>query len=468
MDPSATSRQLARRIRLRRRQRGWSAQQLADACADTGLESLTRATIAKIESGTRQSVTADEIAVLARVLRTSPTELLAAESAAEALFSALLDLSRQAGNPSIGELAQTLELPRTELSELFRGRMLPTWQMLGPVVHALSGDSTQFHELWRRASEGDGPRLLSELAAEEAEEAAERGPRQAEPMSPDAVTGTEKVLWMELLDGLRNPETQANPKNRKSFALTLLFLEIGLKMVDEDMEQQSGSSFGWRHLSRERVVRRAMKLAEVGRSDVDGGDARPGPGAFRARWALLADYLQDLVTYALYSPRWREALEFARAELLDGLDDVAAGKKKFSDLIVAVTKKDMALRLRFARYLIFQLTLTVDSTYSRVAQKAHVQFYEVYSQSWVDAYDEALKKLGLTLRPGVNVEALGRLFGCLASGLTMVATETGDDQLTNDENDRPLLAEGVMLMILGAIDTGDGRPSRDGVDGLIG
>jgi transcriptional regulator with XRE-family HTH domain len=451
MDQSATSRQLARRIRLLRGQRGWSAQQLADACAEVGMDSLTRATIAKIESGTRQSVTADEIVVLARVLRVSPASLLAAESAAEALFGALVDLSRQAGSPSVGELAQKLGLPRSALSDLFSGRTLPGWSTLEPVVHALGGDNAQFLELWRRASEGDDARLLSETAA-----GTQQVPRQRE-----------QAPWMDLLEGLRHPETQADPKNRKSFALTLLFLEIGLKMVDEDLGEGSGPGFGWRQISRERVVQGAMKLAKERQSDIDWGDVRSGLGAFKQRWALMADYLQDLVTYALYSPRWREALDFARAELLDGLEDVATGKKKFSDLIVAVAKKDMALRLRFARYLVFQLTLTVDSAYGRVAQKAQSQFYEVYSQSWVETYNEALKKLGFTLRPGVSVEVLGRLFGCLAEGLTVIVTQTGDDLLTKDENDNPLLAQGVMLMILGSIDTGANQSSQDGVDRLI-
>jgi hypothetical protein len=284
--------------------------------------------------------------------------------------------------------------------------------------------------------------------------------------SPGRGIRTEEVPWSELLEGLSNPQAQANPTKRKPFALTLLFLEIGLKMADEDLEQRSGPSFGWRHISRERVVRGAEKLARERHSDLDANGVRPGLGAFRARWPVMADYLQDLVTYALYSPRWREALELARAELLTGIDNVTAGKTKFSDLIFAVAKKDMTLRLRFARYLIFQLTLTVDANYRRVAQKAHAQFYEVYSQSWVAAYEAALTKLGFKLRPGVNVETLGRLFGCLAAGLTMIATETGDDQLTKDDNDRPLLAEGVMLMILGSIDTGDRQTSRDRVDGL--
>jgi hypothetical protein len=67
----------------------------------------------------------------------------------------------------------------------------------------------------------------------------------------------------------------------------------------------------------------------------------------------------------------------------------------------------------------------------------------------------------------VTVEQLAMLFGCLAYGITMITTEAGDDQFTKGENDRPLLAEGVLLMILGAIETGAGRSSAAGVDALI-
>jgi tetratricopeptide (TPR) repeat protein/transcriptional regulator with XRE-family HTH domain len=70
---------VATRMRQLRRQRGWSALQLAEACAQAGLASLTRSTIAKIESGVRQSVTAEEIAVLARVFGVTPTDLVAPE-----------------------------------------------------------------------------------------------------------------------------------------------------------------------------------------------------------------------------------------------------------------------------------------------------------------------------------------------------------------------------------------------------
>ncbi|MGH3923375.1 MAG: helix-turn-helix domain-containing protein, partial [Pseudonocardiaceae bacterium] len=66
----------AERVRRLRIQHGWSARQLAEECARAGLHTLTRSTIAKIESGVRKSITAEEVEVLARVLGTTPTNLL--------------------------------------------------------------------------------------------------------------------------------------------------------------------------------------------------------------------------------------------------------------------------------------------------------------------------------------------------------------------------------------------------------
>jgi len=74
-DLSVTHR-VADRMRLLRAQKRWSARQLAEACAQAGMKTLTRSAIAKIESGVRKSITADEIAVLAQVLGVSPSELI--------------------------------------------------------------------------------------------------------------------------------------------------------------------------------------------------------------------------------------------------------------------------------------------------------------------------------------------------------------------------------------------------------
>jgi transcriptional regulator with XRE-family HTH domain/flagellar motility protein MotE (MotC chaperone) len=56
---------VVKRLRL---QRGWTAQRLAEECRREGQVSLTRSTIAKIESGVRKSVTSDELGALASAL----------------------------------------------------------------------------------------------------------------------------------------------------------------------------------------------------------------------------------------------------------------------------------------------------------------------------------------------------------------------------------------------------------------
>ena len=65
------------RVRALREERGWTQQQLAEACERAGLSSMTRSTVAKVESGLRK-LTSGEIRVLARVLDIEATDLLGA------------------------------------------------------------------------------------------------------------------------------------------------------------------------------------------------------------------------------------------------------------------------------------------------------------------------------------------------------------------------------------------------------
>jgi transcriptional regulator with XRE-family HTH domain len=67
---------IGERVRSLRRQRGWTAQRLAEECARAGQPSLTRGTLAKIESGVRKSVTAEELIVLAGSLGVPVSDLL--------------------------------------------------------------------------------------------------------------------------------------------------------------------------------------------------------------------------------------------------------------------------------------------------------------------------------------------------------------------------------------------------------
>ncbi len=64
-------------VRQLRRQQKWTAQRLAEECARGGVYSLTRSTIAKIESGVRKSIRSEELVALARALRVPLEEFVA-------------------------------------------------------------------------------------------------------------------------------------------------------------------------------------------------------------------------------------------------------------------------------------------------------------------------------------------------------------------------------------------------------
>jgi transcriptional regulator with XRE-family HTH domain len=68
---------VARSVREVRDRRGWSAQQLADACKAAGAQSvLDRSALASIENGRRQRIGVDQLLALAFALDVSPLRLL--------------------------------------------------------------------------------------------------------------------------------------------------------------------------------------------------------------------------------------------------------------------------------------------------------------------------------------------------------------------------------------------------------
>lgn len=66
---------VAGEVRRRRKELGWSAQKLADKCADIG-HSIPRNVIANMESGRRSNLPLVDVIVLAKALYTSPLSLI--------------------------------------------------------------------------------------------------------------------------------------------------------------------------------------------------------------------------------------------------------------------------------------------------------------------------------------------------------------------------------------------------------
>ena len=91
---SNPTRTVAARVQELRRKRGWSAEALAEECADLGMPALNRSVIANIESGRRTYVSVEELLTLAYALDVAPVVYLEDDdrgaAAAEALTAAAL------------------------------------------------------------------------------------------------------------------------------------------------------------------------------------------------------------------------------------------------------------------------------------------------------------------------------------------------------------------------------------------
>ncbi len=118
----------AMRVRALRRERKWPARRLGEECARAGMSSLTRGTIAKIESGER-GISAGEIAVLARVFGVTADELL--ETAGPMLLH--LPGLQVDGDPVLGDRGPSISEDLRELEDDLG---------LKPDVVVISGDVT--------------------------------------------------------------------------------------------------------------------------------------------------------------------------------------------------------------------------------------------------------------------------------------------------------------------------------------
>jgi len=132
----SATRQIADRVRDLRSQRRWSARQLAEECDRAGSKSLTRGTIAKIESGVRKYVTADELAVLAQVLQVSPTDLLRREVRSAQSATSLPAVAAEGA--TLGRVMRDGNLPAESNSFIGRERELQELSSLASTTRAFT------------------------------------------------------------------------------------------------------------------------------------------------------------------------------------------------------------------------------------------------------------------------------------------------------------------------------------------
>lgn len=273
----------------------------------------------------------------------------------------------------------------------------------------------------------------------------------------------DEVDWPSIFAEHIDRPSLADPHNRhrSAYVATMLFLEAALR---ETHDQLSGLSkdgtddLGWARISRRLVVRRARRLAAEKLAESDRQGLQLGEGGFRDRWpgwGGRSNFLACVVRYFCASPRWRSFFDFgarkARAELPE------IGAVDLPDLIQKIAIHDLHHRVRLSQWWLFQLSLTLNTKWRAVATKAYRELLEEYGRRWIPVYEEGLRRFRVSLRPDLSPAKLCAMISAQITGFATQIAGLGNEPRVLGEDAFALFAKSVQLLILAAIDTGDGR-----------
>lgn len=265
----------------------------------------------------------------------------------------------------------------------------------------------------------------------------------------------DEVDWPEVFgDHIARPSL-ADPHNPRRYVYesTMVFLEAGLREIDDQLtgrNQRSRDELAGARLTRDIVLRRAAAIAAE-----EPNCLHVGEGSFRDRWegpGGMANYFTCLIKYTCTAPRWSLFLDYGPRRALAELPRVHKGELELTDLIATIATHDLRMRIRLARYWLFQVSLTIDAKWRSVATKAYREVLDAYSTRWAPVYEEGLRLLGVRFRPGITPERLSTMVSAQTSGFALHIAGTGDDTTEN----RDLFVASVQALIYAALDPGDG------------
>jgi hypothetical protein len=277
---------------------------------------------------------------------------------------------------------------------------------------------------------------------------------------------------LDLLSEVWDADRQANnPRTRE-------FLDAGQELLHSGFAGDPGGTPGIRSgrfrapfdelldwVSRRRVVEEARRAwAAHG----DGQGTPPTEAAYRYRWRTQTGYLRDLVVYAL-RPRMARPEETSMATdvLLgdDGPLDEKVDRVAYNEVLNL--HGDKAFRLQ----MVFQATLAHDSHVANALRRID----QTNVDAWKAFYQEVLDKLGLTLRPDLDLDDLAYALQATGEGVVFRSLlPTGSDAPPSahaldhqHQTSRPLSLI-AMAILIAFTDPGDGKPLRQAVRELAG
>lgn len=171
------TRSIAVQVRLKRKALGWSAQALANRCDAAGFP-IPRSTIAKLESGRRDSISIAELMILARALGVAPIDLICPPETRGRVWITPVELLRSLDarlwwrggsdiDPSLIEQARQTAALLSGLVSILQSRDLPGTQPTAR-TRAAAPDETIEQKVARLVHEGV-QRAKQEMTAQDSE-----------------------------------------------------------------------------------------------------------------------------------------------------------------------------------------------------------------------------------------------------------------------------------------------------------
>jgi hypothetical protein len=233
-------------------------------------------------------------------------------------------------------------------------------------------------------------------------------------------------------------------------AETRQFLELGLRLLREDLLQHAGpvldgtdKSRLFDAVSRERILRLAA-------DDAPGDTWSLSVTMFRRRWNLKNHYTEDLIAYL-----FRLGPQRARLDAMDATANRLMTTASFGELVRALAaaaldqaRADPLSSLR----MIFEVALP---RHPRVQEYATAQ-QELLLPRWAALYERVALAYGLELVPGRTWHDVAMIFNTLLDGELVVAGRTGNPPRLSTGEDVLL---GAILAMLPSLITNPRDPA---------
>jgi hypothetical protein len=257
-------------------------------------------------------------------------------------------------------------------------------------------------------------------------------------------------------------KTEAARRRLANSDLTKDYLEAGLNLIaaqcaapahtDDDTEDSNEAGrpfFAW--LSRELVVNEVTRRRGI----------QATAGSLRDRWYEQPDYVEDLLSYALWSQHWSLHVSNAQES-----KDLLTSDPDFVCAIHVVAYNDLCILLKNPAYRVSLIAAAVADRDSTV-KEAVGESYQTVRASWQQLYEATLAARGLKLRPGVSFAELTDILTALAEGIGMRMLADPNATVIDHERKESLLGKAALAIAAACIDSGDGK-SLEEVVSLLG